>query len=136
LLIRIALFGLGLALLASTALADPCEAPITGYRSGQTLQGTVRYVVDGDGICISNSADPKTWVEIRLADFFAPEISTPEGKKAKAALERIIRADPQVACSTFGERSYDRLIATCSTSAGPIGAQMRAAGINEGGRGR
>lgn len=107
---------------------------MAGYRSGQTIEGTVRYVVDGDGICISTSADPKTWVEIRLADFFAPEISTPEGAKAKATLERIVRGQ-RVACSTFGERSYDRLIATCSTAGGPIGAQMRAAGIREGGRG-
>jgi hypothetical protein len=31
------------ALIASPALADPCEAPVSGYRPGAIVEGTIRY---------------------------------------------------------------------------------------------
>ncbi len=67
-------FGAAIMLLtASPARADPCEGRLPS-RPGQQFGGTVRYVGDGDGFCVGNSADPNTWIEVRLADFDAPEL--------------------------------------------------------------
>ncbi len=74
------------------AWADPCEAKVSGYRPGTTVAGTIRYVGDGDGVCIGPGPDPATWTEIRLADFFAPELHEPGGREAKAALARFMGA--------------------------------------------
>jgi hypothetical protein len=43
----------------------------------------VRYVGDGDSVCVGTSADASTWIEVRVADFYAPELHTPDGPKAK-----------------------------------------------------
>jgi micrococcal nuclease len=131
---------------ASPALADPCKAipdrgpPPLWARAGYTITGTVRHVGDGDSICVSPSTDPQTWVEIRLADFYAPELSEPGGKAARDAMVRITRGR-QVTCTATradGGRvvSYDRLIASCRIGGTGLGDLMHRAGIQEGGRGR
>ena len=124
-------------LFPSLAWADPCEGALP-RRAGETFAGTVRYVGDGDGICVGASSDPRTWVEVRLADFNAPELNTPEGAAAKAALERIAmgRAAQCVAGGGRTRRvvSYDRVIATCRIGGRRIGDLMREAGVEEGGR--
>lgn len=134
------LIGLGLAVVASPALADPCEARVTGYKPGATVAGTVRYVVDGDGLCVGPGADPKTWVEIRLADFYAPELSERGGREAKAALERLVSGKRLICTATRGTGgrtySYDRLIAVCRLDGRSLGDLLRARGAVEGGRGR
>jgi endonuclease YncB( thermonuclease family) len=120
----------------AVAFADPCEGQLP-HRAGQTFSGTVRYVGDGDSLCVGQSNDPNTWIEVRLADFNAPEFHSPTGPQAKAALERI--AMGHVAqCVAGGGRhgnvtSYDRVIATCSVNGRRIGDLMRAAGVREGG---
>ena len=38
----------------ASALADPCEAPLP-RRAGETFSGAVRYVGDGDSLCIGAS---------------------------------------------------------------------------------
>jgi endonuclease YncB( thermonuclease family) len=123
-----------------TALADPCEAPVTGYKAGQTVSGQVRYVGDGDSLCIGNSANPRTWIEIRIADFYAPELREPGGEAAKRALTKIAKGS-QVVCRVEAGRngrtsSYDRLIAVCRMNGRSLGQSMRDAGIREAGRGR
>lgn len=124
------LFG---ALLAPTvALADPCEAPLP--RAGAPFAGTVRYVGDGDSLCVGNASDPKTWIEVRVADFHAPELHAPGGREAKSALERIAFGKP-IQC-VAGKRSYDRVVANCSVSGTSVADLMRRAGVSEGGRGR
>lgn len=54
------------------AYADPCKAPLPA-QAGVQFSGTVRYVGDGDSLCVGRTADPNTWIEVRLADFNAPE---------------------------------------------------------------
>lgn len=131
---------------ASPALADPCKAipdrgpPPSWARAGYTITGAVQYVGDGDSVCVSPSTDPRTWVEIRLADFYAPELSEPGGKPARDAMVRITRGR-QVTCrATRGDGgrvvSYDRLVAVCRIGSVSLGDMMRANGVSEGGRGR
>jgi endonuclease YncB( thermonuclease family) len=129
----------GLAL-ASSALADPCKAipdrgPMPAYlRGGAAFSGPVTYVGDGDSLCVAIGQGHQNWVEVRLADFYAPELHSPAGPAAKAALERI--AMGQQAWCRAQHRSYDRVVARCSVDGRDIGDLMRRAGIQEGGNGR
>lgn len=69
--------------LAGPAFADPCKAiPDRGaapgwLARGATVSGPVVYIGDGDSLCVATGQGPGTWVEIRLADFYAPELSAP-----------------------------------------------------------
>ena len=116
----------------NVAYADPCSAPLPP--EGSSFEGTVRYVGDGDSMCVGNSSDSRTWIEVRVADFYAPELSSPGGANAKSTLERIAYGrDVQ---GRAGRRSYDRVVAQCTLGGSSIGDLMRRAGIPEGGRGR
>lgn len=99
--------------LASEARADPCEGPLPG-RAGAVFTGAVRYV--GDGLCVGVSADPDTWVEVRLADFNAPELNAPDGRRARDILRRLAMGQPVSCVATRGRggrvTSHDRVIAT------------------------
>src|SRR5690606_28948058 len=110
--------------LPAAALADPCVAPLP--KAGTEFSGPVRYVGDGDSLCVGPTADPRTWVEVRLADFYAPELSTAEGRRAKAGLARLAMGR-KVAC-TSGKRSYDRVVATCRLDGTAIGDLLRRRG--------
>lgn len=113
---------------SSPALADPCEAPLP--KSGARFSGPVRYVGDGDMICVSTRGG---LVEVRLADFYAPELAEPDGRSARDRLAAL--AMGRTARCLAGRRSYDRVVAQCSIDGlGPIGAALRAAGGREGGR--
>lgn len=119
------------------AWADPCEGPLP-HRAGAIISGVVRYIGDGDSLCIGQSNDPDTWVEVRLADFNAPELSSPGGLAAKAALEQVAGAR-QARCVAGGGRSgrvvsYDRVVAICRVNGRNIGDLLREAGVEEGGR--
>jgi endonuclease YncB( thermonuclease family) len=116
----------------ASAGADPCEATLPA--SGTQFSGTVRYVGDGDSLCVGNTANPSDWIEVRIADFYAPELNSPGGRDAKAALERVAMGK-QASC-VAGRRSYDRVVATCNIGGQSVADWMRAAGINEGGRGK
>src|SRR3546814_1877726 len=80
---------------ATAAKADPCKAipdhgPMPSYlHRGAHFSGPVIYVGDGDSLCVAVGQGPANWVEIRLADFYAPELHSPTGPAAKAALERL-----------------------------------------------
>lgn len=119
------------------ARADPCEAPLPTV-AGRTFSGPVRYVGDGDSLCVGRSASPKSWIEIRLADFDAPELQDARGPRAKALLERITRGRQLVCRSTPGRSGrvvvYDRVIAVCTLGGRRLGDLLRAAGGAEGGR--
>lgn len=119
-------------LVPTAALADPCTAPLP--QPGTSFSGTVRYVGDGDSICVGSSSAASTWIEVRVADFYAPELHTADGPKAKAAMERVALGR-NVQC-TAGKRSYDRVVAQCSLNGTSIGELMRREGVIEGGRGR
>lgn len=128
---KLLLIAVGLAL-PSLAWADPCTAPLPP--AGTSFAGEVRYVGDGDSLCVGPNADPASWIEVRLADFFAPELSRPGGAEAKAALEQIAFGRT-VRCQA-GKRSYDRVVARCRLDGAPLGQLMRRAGVVEGGAGR
>ena len=118
------------ALWAAPAFADPCEGALPA--KGTTFTGVVRYVGDGDGLCVGPSNRPDRWIEVRLADFYAPELHEAGGRDAKRRLERLVMGKPLV-CRA-GRRSYDRVVAACTLGGRPLGALLRAAGGVEGGR--
>lgn len=115
-----------------SALADPCEGPLPS--KGSSFSGVVRYVGDGDSLCLGPAARPDRWVEVRIADFYAPELHEAGGRAAKQRLEGIAKGK-KLLC-TAGRRSYDRVVATCTLQGRPIGALLKAAAGVEGGRGR
>lgn len=121
---------------AAPALADPCEGTLPS-RPGVTFVGTVRYVGDGDGLCVGRTPDPNEWIEVRLADFNAPELIAPDRSEAKVVLERLA-LQREVVCTSErsrggGVRSYDRLIARCHIGGASLGDLLRQAGVAEGG---
>lgn len=118
--------------LPSSAWADPCTAPLPP--AGTAFAGEVRYVGDGDSLCVGPSPDPASWIEVRLADFYAPELAVPGGRAAKVALEQIVFGRT-LRCQA-GKRSYDRAVARCRLNGAPLGVLMRRAGIAEGGNRR
>ena len=118
------------------AFADPCEGPLP-RRVGAEFSGVVRYVGDGDSLCVGNSGDPATWIEVRLADFNAPELHAEGGEAAKIALERLAMGRNAQCVATRGRNrrvvSHDRVIATCRIGGRRIGDVLRTAGAREGG---
>lgn len=144
---RVSVAGLALAsglLLASCwaqpAAADPCRAipdrgPMPAHLApGRTFRGPVAYVGDGDGLCVALGRDPGRWAEVRLADFYAPELSEPGGWRAREQLARMVMG--RVVVCLAGRRSYDRVVARCTLDGVSIGDRLRALGVAEGGRGR
>jgi endonuclease YncB( thermonuclease family) len=122
------------------ALADPCTAipdngPIPAFLAfGSSFSGPVVEVIDGDSLCVA--VGPRAgmdWVEVRLADFFAPELRSAGGAAAKAALARIALGK-QATCIA-GAGTYDRIAARCQINGQAIGDLMLAAGVKEGGAG-
>lgn len=138
-MIRLSLAALALALVATQAQADPCTAPVSGYRPGQVISAPISYSGDGDSLCLALGRDPSQWLEIREADWMAPELNEPGGREAKRVMDRLVgrRAVCTVERGKNGRTSsFDRVIAACRVDGVPIGVRMRAAGIAEGGRGR
>lgn len=120
----------------NAAWADPCEAPLP-TKSGATFSGAVKYVGDGDSICVGGGSNGAQWIEVRLADFDAPELSTTEGKRVKAILEREAMGK-QASCTVTKGRSgktttYDRVLAVCTVGGVSIGDLLRRAGAPTGG---
>ena len=135
--LALAAFSLGV---GAVARADPCKAipdrgPMPAYlHRGASFKGPVTYVGDGDSLCVAVGREPADWVEVRLADFYAPELHEPEGPAAKAALERIAKG--KAAVCVADHRSYDRMVARCEVRGIDLGDALRAARAVEGGRGR
>jgi endonuclease YncB( thermonuclease family) len=134
------IFAVALAALSGGASrADPCKAipdkgAMPAYLSaGRTFRGPVTYVGDGDSLCIGVGQGRDQWVEVRIADFYAPELSAPGGQAAKVTLERIAKGKPAVCRAQ--KRSHDRVVARCLINGVSVGDQMRRAGVAEGGNG-
>jgi micrococcal nuclease len=122
---------LAFGLWASPAMADPCEGALPA--KGTSFSGVVRYVGDGDGLCVGPAGRPDRWIEIRLGDFYAPELHERGGVDAKQRLERLVIG--QTLVCRAGRRSYDRVIGFCTLRGRPLGSLLRQAGGREGGRG-
>lgn len=114
------------------AAADPCEGALPA--AGTRFSGVVRYVGDGDGLCIGPQHRTDRWIEVRLGDFYAPELHDRGGAEAKRRLERLVLGKMLV-CRA-GRRSYDRVVGYCTLDGQPLGRLLRSAGGFEGGRGR
>jgi endonuclease YncB( thermonuclease family) len=124
------------ALAPSVAFADPCTAALP-RRAGAEFSGAVRYVGDGDSLCVGEGDDPSTWIEVRLGDFDAPELHSRDGARSKRFLESVAMGR-QVQCRAVRGRTgrvvvYDRVIAVCRIGGRPIGDLLRAAGAPSGG---
>lgn len=126
--------------LATRALADPCKAipdrgPAPAYlRTGSAFSGPVAYVGDGDSLCVALGPTPDRWVEVRLADFYAPELNSPQGPMARRTLDRVTAG--QTLHCVAQQQSYDRIVAACRVNGVLVGDLMRRAGVAEGGRGQ
>jgi endonuclease YncB( thermonuclease family) len=138
-MLRYAAPALGLLLIGTAASADPCEAipeqgALPSYLAfGARFSGEVVHVIDGDSLCVAVGPDSASWVEVRLADFSAPESHEPGGAAAKAELTRI--ALGRKATCTANMRTYDRIASRCAIDGVAIGESLRRAGVREGGNG-
>lgn len=122
------------ALGSARATRGPDRGPMPSYlHRGAHFSGPVVYVGDGDSLCMAVGQGPANWVEIRLEDFYAPELHSPTGPAAKAALERL--AMGRNAECVANHKSYDRVVATCRIGGRSIGDLLKAAGNIEGGNG-
>ncbi len=132
-----ALAGLIFVTWVGPAFADPCEASLP-TQVGAEFSGVVRYIVDGDGLCVGPAnGGGSTWIEVRLMDFNAPELREQGGQEARQTLRRLVfgqRVDCVVTRGRAGSTtSYDRTHAVCRLGGQRLGDLMRAAGVNEGG---
>lgn len=127
----------GLLAAPTAALADPCEGRLPS-RAGEAFSGRVRYIGDGDSLCVGPSRDPSTWVEVRLSDFDAPELNSAGGHDARARLSRLVDGRVLQCTAVRGRRGrvvvHDRVIAACRLEGRRVGDLLRAAGGREGGR--
>lgn len=126
---RCLLFAAVLLAVPTMARADPCEGRLPS-RAGQTFTGIVRYVGDGDSLCVGSTANPNDWVEVRLADFDAPELNQPDGRRGRQMLVGLARGRDVVCTATRGRSgrviSHDRVIATCRLGGRRLGDLLRA----------
>lgn len=131
-----ALSALFLAATATPASADPCKGSLPS-QSGQQFTGSVRYIGDGDSLCVGSARDPNSWIEVRLADFDAPELHSPDGRLSQSLLRQVAFGQ-NVVCEARRGRSgrvivHDRVIAVCRVSGRSIGDLLRARRAPEGG---
>lgn len=111
------------------AHADPCEAPLPS-KAGTVFNGTVTYIVDGDGLCVGIPGEPETWIEVRTVDFDAPELNTETGRVAKARMKAVAEGK-QAACVVMPGRrgrttSWDRVHAACEIEGESLAGLMGA----------
>lgn len=126
-MMKTAIVTAGLLVLTTPAHADPCEAPLP--KRGEVFSGKVAYVGDGDSLCVTS---PAGLIEVRLADYYAPELHDAGGLEAKRALSRIAMGK-RVTCQAEN-RSYDRIVAACDLNGSSLGDLMRSR-VAQGGRG-
>ncbi len=128
--------------MAGAARADECKfipdkGPLpNSLKGGRPFEGTVWLVLDGDSICVGSSKQPMDLVEVRIADFYAPELRETGGGSAMRTLQKIA-LKRKVRCIAQRRRphSYDRVVASCFLRGQSLGDLMRAEGVQEGGRG-
>jgi micrococcal nuclease len=80
-------------------------------------------------VCVGPDRDRR--IEVRVADFNAPELSEPNGKLARDAL-REIALNKAVEC-VGSHYSHDRIVAICKLGGRTLGELMREKRVPEGG---
>lgn len=119
---------IGIWAVAGVVHADPCEGALP-RQAGSIFTGIVRYVGDGDSLCVGRTADPNEWIEVRLADFDAPELNQPDGRLGRQVLIDLARGRDVVCTATRGRSgrviSHDRVIATCRLGGRRLGDLLR-----------
>jgi len=124
-----ALLAVAALLVAAPARADPCEGRLPN-RIGERFSGVVRYVGDGDSLCVGDARDPATWIEVRLADHDAAELNRPGGRAARERLVALVMGR-RLSCEIVRGRngrttSWDRVIARCRLDGRPLGRLLAA----------
>lgn len=119
----------GLWFAPAVAHADPCEGRLPD-RAGATFSGLVRYIGDGDSLCVGPSSDPSTWIEVRLSDFDAPELHSPTGRADRDRLSAM------VACLVSADLSGLPLSARCWLMVAKTGLRRACSGRRRCARGR
>lgn len=126
----------GILLAPAVARADPCEGRLPA-RAGENFSGLVRYIGDGDSLCLGPNANPATWIEVRLSDFDAPELHSPTGRADRARLSALVNGRVIDCVAVRGRNGrvivYDRVIAACHVNGRGLGDLIRASGGREGG---
>ncbi len=127
----------GFLLAPAVARADPCEGRLPS-RSGETFSGLVRYIGDGDSLCLGPTNDPASWIEVRLSDFDAPELNSRTGRADRDRLSRLAMGRVLDCVAVRGRNGrvivYDRVIASCRLNGRRVGDLLQQAGGREGGR--
>lgn len=125
-----AAIGIAIFVCPVVAHADPCTGPLP--QLGTRFSGVVRYVGDGDSLCVGSGDRPDQWIEVRLGDFNAPELKEPGGERAKRLLAGTTMG--RTLTCRAERRSYDRVVATCMLNGRRLGNELRRRGGVEGGR--
>jgi endonuclease YncB( thermonuclease family) len=94
---------------------------------------TEAHVGRGDSLWVALGPSRAQWAEVRLADFYAPELHDAGGPEAKETLSHLVEGK-KVEC-VAEHRVYDRVVAVCRLRGRSIGDLMQSAGVQEGGRG-
>ena len=80
----------GLVLAPAITLADHCEGRLP-TSAGELFAAVVRYVGDGDNLCLRATNDPASWIEVRLSDFDASELHSATGRVPRNRLSSLVR---------------------------------------------
>lgn len=124
---------MALALVAGTSTThanwndDACRGPLPPVR--EKFSGVVTWVGDGDMVCVGPDRDLR--IEVRVADFNAPELNEQNGKLARDAL-REIAMNKFVECEG-SHYNHDRIVAVCKIGGRSLGELMREKRVPEGG---
>ena len=89
--------------------------------AGSLIVGIVTHVRDADTIEVNRQP-------IRLEGIAAPELGEQRGREGKIWLKRLIERE-RVRCRDTGDRSHDRIVATCTFEGRDLGEIIVEAGF-------
>lgn len=106
----LAIFGFAVAATAVDSLSLLSPGVSARAQRDPALAGRPTHITDGDTIRFGPA-------RVRLYGIQAPEMDTPDGPRARAALVAIIGTG-EVVCQDTGDRSYRRVVARCFDAQG------------------
>ena len=108
---------IGVALVALVALA--CAAPALG----ETIEGTVVRVTDGDTVVLKPDTKGEKPLKLRLQGIDAPERCQPGGDESREALSARV-LNKRVKATTHATDDHKRAVATVKLDGEDVGAWM------------